>query len=266
MGVIIIIITLLLGGFIGVRELRNSPEHKGKVGEKKVQNLLMQLPDEYLIMDDIMLRTSRGTTQIDHIVVSRYGVFAIETKNYRGNIYGDDNWEQWKQIILTNVTYSKKWWKTYTHVTENYLYNPVKQALGHTHIIKKVLNQWPNLKVIPIVVFIGSANISHVRSQYHVVCGDELLSTILSYKTVYLNESEANRIHDLLFQLNVRDSVTSDEHILNIEIAKEIKNSRISQSICPQCGGRLILREGKYGTFYGCSNYPKCRYTYTLDK
>lgn len=31
---------------------------------------------------------------------------------------------------------------------------------------------------------------------------------------------------------------------------------------CPECGqGRLIKRNGKYGPFYGCSDYPKCRYT-----
>lgn len=30
---------------------------------------------------------------------------------------------------------------------------------------------------------------------------------------------------------------------------------------CPKCGGSLIERKGKYGKFYGCSNYPKCEYT-----
>lgn len=30
---------------------------------------------------------------------------------------------------------------------------------------------------------------------------------------------------------------------------------------CPRCGGELVLRNGKYGPFYGCSNYPECRYT-----
>ena len=36
---------------------------------------------------------------------------------------------------------------------------------------------------------------------------------------------------------------------------------KIKGNICPRCGGTLVLRKGKYGTFYGCSNYPKCRYT-----
>ena len=29
---------------------------------------------------------------------------------------------------------------------------------------------------------------------------------------------------------------------------------------CPKCGGTLIKRNGKYGLFLGCSNYPKCKY------
>ncbi len=31
--------------------------------------------------------------------------------------------------------------------------------------------------------------------------------------------------------------------------------------VCPACGSKLVLRKGKYGSFYGCSAYPKCKYT-----
>jgi len=31
--------------------------------------------------------------------------------------------------------------------------------------------------------------------------------------------------------------------------------------LCPRCGGKLVQRTGKYGSFFGCSNYPKCTYT-----
>ncbi|HEX75478.1 MAG TPA: hypothetical protein G4O12_02715 [Dehalococcoidia bacterium] len=33
---------------------------------------------------------------------------------------------------------------------------------------------------------------------------------------------------------------------------------------CPKCGGLLVRRNGKYGRFLGCSNYPKCRYTRSI--
>lgn len=33
------------------------------------------------------------------------------------------------------------------------------------------------------------------------------------------------------------------------------------QNICPYCKTELVARKGKYGDFYGCSNYPKCKFT-----
>jgi len=33
--------------------------------------------------------------------------------------------------------------------------------------------------------------------------------------------------------------------------------------LCPKCGGKLVERTGKFGPFYGCSNFPKCKYTIT---
>lgn len=30
--------------------------------------------------------------------------------------------------------------------------------------------------------------------------------------------------------------------------------------ICPECGGDLVIRKGKYGEFVACSNYPTCKY------
>ncbi|MCD8294480.1 MAG: topoisomerase DNA-binding C4 zinc finger domain-containing protein, partial [Clostridia bacterium] len=35
----------------------------------------------------------------------------------------------------------------------------------------------------------------------------------------------------------------------------------INQGVCPMCGGKLVLRRGKFGAFYGCSNYPECKFT-----
>lgn len=36
---------------------------------------------------------------------------------------------------------------------------------------------------------------------------------------------------------------------------------------CPQCKtGSLKPRKGKFGEFFGCSNYPECKYTFTEKK
>lgn len=239
----------------------NSPAAKGKEGENRVHNILMQLPDDYVILDDAVLKTNRGTTQIDHIVVSKYGIFAIETKNYRGEIYGDDNRKEWTQMIITDVTYTKKWWKTYTYVTKNHFYNPVKQSLAHTIAIKQHLSEWPNLIIVPIVVFTGNAFLKDVNSRYHVIYDFSLLDTILNYRTTYLTSDDVQKVVSVLVQNNLREIVDDTMHICNIYASKAKVDYQIEMGVCPKCGGTLIKRTGKYGNFYGCSNYPNCRFT-----
>ena len=256
-----ILLIVLVIAFIVWGVLRNTPDNKGKEGELHVHNILAQLPEGYTILDDVMLKTGSGTTQIDHVVVSRYGVFAIETKNYRGDIYGNDDCQQWTQVILTDVTYMKKWYKTYTYVTKNHFYNPVKQSVSHANAIKRTLSAWPNLKVVPIVVFAGSAVLQNVTTQYHVVYDDQLLATIRNYNYSYLSDADVAQVVDCLTQKNVRDQVDDRTHVSNVYAAKYKTDSKIASGICPQCGGALVLRHGRYGNFYGCSNYPRCRFT-----
>ncbi len=59
----------------------------------------------------------------------------------------------------------------------------------------------------------------------------------------------------------------TEEVLENIEekhvIPKTIKTKTRKQQkqICPMCGELLIKRVGRFGVFYGCSSYPKCRFT-----
>ena len=92
---------LLLVVFTLVALWLGSTRQKGKRGEKRVFNVLMKgLPDDYVVLNDIYLPLSDGTTtQIDHIVVSQYGVFVVETKNYSGWIFAGERSFEWTQVI-----------------------------------------------------------------------------------------------------------------------------------------------------------------------
>lgn len=259
--IILFICFLTLACFLFYRQ---TSSYRGKKGESHIHDVLMDLPNEYTILDDVVLYTNNGTTQIDHIVVSKYGVFAIETKNYTGEIYGNDQNEEWKQIIVTRVRYRRNPFKVYTYVTKNLFYNPVKQSLGHSYVIKDKLKSWKYLPVVPIVCFTGNCNISSVKSKHNVVYWTDLLSVIYSHKTVYLNDDEVKEIAQLLSDYNMRSEVSNKEHIKNIKNIKNIKRDigdKIESGICPKCGGKLIKREGKFGNFLGCRNYPKCKFT-----
>ena len=61
------------------------PDVKGFIGEKTVASELDRLPsEEYRILNDVLISFGSGSSQIDHIVISIYGIFVIETKNYKG--------------------------------------------------------------------------------------------------------------------------------------------------------------------------------------
>lgn len=171
---------------------------KGFIGESIVKGILKNLPDDYYAIHDLILEKTQGSTQIDHVVVSKYGVFVIETKNYIGEIYGNDDRDDWTQIILTDVTYRRKRWKTYTYVTKNKFYNPVRQNLGHVYEIKKILKGLPYLPIVSIVVFSNSADISGVKSNNHVINMRDLMETIMKYDKVYLTEESASRVVNLI--------------------------------------------------------------------
>ncbi|RYD85706.1 MAG: NERD domain-containing protein, partial [Verrucomicrobiaceae bacterium] len=87
--------------FLVVVWILQSPWFKGTLGEVRVRRSLRSLLDEheYRLFNDLTLPTRDGTTQIDHVIVSRFGVFVIETKNMKGWIFGGTGQAQWTQVV-----------------------------------------------------------------------------------------------------------------------------------------------------------------------
>ena len=54
------------------------------MAENMVHHKLMDLDDNYHIIDDALFLSNGRSTQIDHFVVSPFGVFVIGTKGYSG--------------------------------------------------------------------------------------------------------------------------------------------------------------------------------------
>ncbi|MDH5510892.1 MAG: NERD domain-containing protein [Nitrospinota bacterium] len=74
---------------------------KGYLGEVMVNLMIRIFLDKriYHLIHNVTLPTEDGTTQIDHIIVSRYGIFVVETKNMRGWIFGSKEQKLWTQMI-----------------------------------------------------------------------------------------------------------------------------------------------------------------------
>jgi restriction system protein len=96
--------TWLLGFFILLilTKFSGSAGFKGWFGERAVSKSLSRLdPETYQTFHDLYLPRpdGQGTTQLDHVVVSPFGIFVVETKNYRGWIFGSEKQRQWTQQI-----------------------------------------------------------------------------------------------------------------------------------------------------------------------
>jgi len=249
MFLLITIIILIL--IIVFRFDRNifDPPNKGTIGESRVANRLNRIQgEEYRTINDVLITIDGKSSQIDHIVVSTYGIFVIETKNYSGWIHGNENSQYWLQTI-----YRKK----------IRFYNPIKQNYGHINALKKVLSSCQY--VIPyysIIVFTGSAELKNIHTTTPVIYGGELVDTILNQsKTCYLSIEQVKDITDRLNEINIHDKDAKSDHISQtISLIYEQKR-KDELLICPKCGSSLIVRNGQYNEFYGCQNYPKCRYT-----
>ena len=72
---------------------------------------------------------------------------------------------------------------------------------------------------------------------------------------VSLSVEEMDYVYNKL--LNAASAMSNKEHIQNIRQTQK----ELNQNICPRCGGELVLRQSRTGSmFYGCSNYPKCKF------
>ena len=225
----------------------SKPENIGKVGEKRVARKLNWLSNEYITLNDVLLPTRYGTTQIDHIVVSRYGIFVIETKNYSGWIFGADNSKKWKQTFRSG---------------SYYFYNPIKQNWGHIYALSEFL-KLNKTCFKPVVVFSNDATLN-VTSATPVIHMSELRWHLLSFQNVILTAEKVEEIYNTLMRTNLVGKEAESRHTEAVKYELSRKNAIINQRICPRCGGNLVLRNGKYGHFYGCSNYPKCRFTHDI--
>ena len=247
---------------------------KGWLGEWLVNRSLAKIVDKSsetsFRFNDVLLATPDGTTQIDHVLLTNKGLFVIETKNMKGWIFGSANQKRWTQQI-------------YRHKSS--FQNPLHQNYKHTQTLRALLDLDSSV-VHSIVVFVGGVQFK-TPMPANVIGRHKLASYINGIQETVFTPSELLRLNEQLSQGKLESSFTaSRNHIKHVrELKKTAKkpmsNDRLSEeketiveqipvaqdnTNCPRCNEALVLREAKKGPnkgnrFYGCSSFPKCRYT-----
>ncbi|MEG6586069.1 nuclease-related domain-containing protein [Dendrosporobacter sp. 1207_IL3150] len=224
-----------------------APKIKGYIGESRVARQLGKLNDEeYKVFNDVLIKTGRGSSQVDHIVISIYGIFVIETKNYSGWIHGNEHSEYWTQSHYNVKTKFR---------------NPIRQNWAHIYALKEALSDFEQVKYYPIIVFAGSAKLKKISSKIPVVYDHQLFQTIMNNRGIpNLSIGQVNTIADKLNKVKLQCKELKKAHSRHVQNVALERKQKEKSLVCPRCSGKLVVRDGQYGRFYGCSNYPKCKY------
>jgi hypothetical protein len=159
----------LIAGFL------KSAWFKGRLGEAlvKLAAKLYLDSETYHPIHNVTLPTDDGTTQIDHIFVSRFGLFVVETKNMKGWIFGSARQASWTQKIY------KKSYK---------FQNPLRQNYKHTKTLEAALDI-PAEAIHSVIVFVGDSSFK-TKMPENVTHGSGYIRYIKSFITTVLTEAQ----------------------------------------------------------------------------
>jgi hypothetical protein len=207
----ILVLRLVFRGYWGL----NRKEMLGRMAEVRLAKLLArQLPEAYTHYHNLVLNTAQGDlTEIDHLVLSPFGIFVIEVKHYHGWVFGKEHQEKW---VLQH--YRRK----------HQFQNPIRQNFKHTEAVAFLLEI--DSKAEPTKIYSVIAFSQH--AQFKTPMPDHVL--------------HIEEVHRHIRKISALGRKISDEALLrctarlNLEAAKaptQRKEHKIQQQ------GQQVLRE-----------------------
>ena len=200
---ITLLVAVLIAAFVFKRWIE-SPATIGKFGEMAIaMRLRAGLPkDEYLILNNVYLPIENGAmTQIDHVVVSRYGIFVVESKNYSGWIFGDKNSPRWTQTVFRK---------------KSTFQNPIRQNYRHLCAISESLGI-PKMYLKSVVVFTGDCEFKTEMPE-GVVYLHKAAAYIRTFTEPIIKDKQVTEIAEVMREWD--QSVTKERRARHVENLK----------------------------------------------
>lgn len=237
----------------------------GMYGEFTAAAILKSLPDEYAVINDVLLQTGtqfrrydyaaylkygetpwelaikvapkqfklakknialkhiasnpnvayyeaiKKSSQIDHVIVSPYGIFVIETKNHKGMVFGDVSNSTWTQVL--NGENGARAYGGHAHYT---FFNPVRQNELHLQHLSEKLKIPRNFMTGMIVFTNPEAHLGNVNCNCCFTL-DTLYEAILSYTNVLWNKKQTENIISAVEKIDSNNYSLSKEHITYVK-------------------------------------------------
>ena len=216
-------------------------ESKGQSGELAIEYALQRNIKGYFIgLKNIYVPYKGKTSEIDLLMIHEKGIFVFESKNYGGWIFGSADQLNWTQSFRNGM--------------RNQFYNPIRQNQTHIKALANYLGMSEDV-FFSYIVFSERCSLRKVpESTYKTVVVqlpgmfEWLNATFMHYPSIFTCD-DIGTISERLQELTNKSEAERNKHVVDV-VTK-----------CPYCGSELVYREGKYGPFWGCSAYPRCRYT-----
>jgi predicted RNA-binding Zn-ribbon protein involved in translation (DUF1610 family) len=181
------------------------------------------------------------------VIVSRYGIFVLETKTYKGWIFGDEREAQW-----TQVNFKRK----------DRFQNPLRQNYKHTKTLAELTGiEEKHFK--SIVVFAGNCRFK-TNMPANVVYARYFVQYIKGFRVPIIKDEQVPEIVGAISEW--AGTVTDKQkagHIAHVRQKKAPASAKAVSPACPKCGAALTLRKSRKdgSQFWGCPKYPACRGT-----
>lgn len=263
-----------------------------KAGIAGEENILFELKNsnmDLVILHDIYIETEEGqSAQIDFVVIAPKITYLIECKNLYGNIEINA-----KGDFIRNMQYGGKWHK-------EGIYSPITQNMRHMEILKECCAEKKNLIMgfgfrkyfdnfyKSLIVLANPKTVVNDRYapkeiKNQVLRADQLVAVIKkmeadSGEIASSKKQMKERAESLLSKTSEKrkDYVEKYKKIIEKVKSKKEEGKEETQKqeetlICPKCGAPMVLRVAKKGEkagkkFYGCSQFPKCRFIMNIEQ
>lgn len=249
---------------------------KGSQGEYLIWDSLQQLSGYKKFLLNCYLPKRNGeSTEVDLILLHESGIYVFESKNYSGWIFGTETQQYWTQSLPGR----------YGQAHKVKFFNPILQNQAHLKWLGEYLGIDSHF-FYSCIVFGDECTLKDITltsGRHYVTNRSNLFAAISSHIQLSITKLSPEQIDSLYAKLFPLTQVDAEQRAQHIKEVKEIQHKQevaaqapvasaqgSQDGICPLCGGRLVLRTATRGAnagnkFWGCSNFPKCRYIKTIS-
>ncbi len=241
-----------------IKELPTLNELKGGFGEYLTKYMArLDIPEMLVLYDVLIDADNEHTSQIDLLLIGEKGIYVLEVKMYpNARIYGDGK---------------KKRWYYYNGGQKYDIYSPMKQNYNHIKYLKNFLKEFGDIPCFSVIVLlcedfkISNVNDNPDNPNTIILNGLLLLRKGLEMlskgKPTALSKEQQQAVFEYIKEHQHKGKEKRLEHKERVKTVKDKKLTDVENDQCPYCKTQLVLRKGKYGEFYGCPNFPSCKYT-----